>query len=161
MPNERLRATLDLGLYLSAISRLDPDLEFALADAEDATHRQVAAWASLRSLEQAGLIGLPQIAPAVAALRRGERVPAPFDYHGYVWGMLAQADPPRTSVPTPPDGAHEQSPQDWAISTLFHSAMENSLAAALEVLVALAYVHGRDGYQQALAAVREQFPQLA
>jgi hypothetical protein len=161
VPNQRLRATLDLGLYLSAISRLDPDLEFALADAEDATLRQVTAWASLRSLEQAGLIGLAQIAPAVAALRQGARVPAPFDNHGYVWGVLARADPPRTSVPTPPDGAHQQSPQDWAISTLFHSAMENPLAAALEVLVALAYVHGRDGYRQALAAVRDQFPQLA
>jgi hypothetical protein len=161
VPNERLRATLDLGLYLSAISRLDPDLEFALANADDATHRQVAAWASLRSLEQAGLIGLPQIAPAVAALRRGERVPAPFDDHGHVWGVLAQANPPRTSVAVPPDGEYEQSPQDWAISTLFHSAMENSLAAVLEVLVCLAYVHGRDGYQRALAAVREQFPQLA
>jgi hypothetical protein len=140
---------------------LDPDLEFALADADDATHRQVAAWASLRSLEHAGLIGLPHIAPAVAALRRGERVPAPFDYHGHVWGVLAQADPPRTSVPVPPDGTYEQSPQDWAISTLFHSAMDDSLAAVLEVLVCLAYVHGRDGYQQALAAVREEFPQLA
>src|SRR5205807_1139625 len=76
------------------------------------------------------------IAPAVAALLRGERVPAPFDDHGHVWGLLARANPPRTSVPAPPDGAYEQSPQDWAISTLFHSAMDNSLAAALEVLAA-------------------------
>jgi hypothetical protein len=132
-----------------------------MADADDATHRQVAAWAALQSLEQAGIIGLPQIAPAVAALRRGDRVPAPFDASGHVWSLLARANPPRTSVPAPPDGAYEQSPQDWAISTLFHSAMDNSLAAALEVLVCLAYVHGRDGYRQALTAAREQFPQLA
>lgn len=159
-PNERLRATLNKGLYLAIISRLDPDLEFALADADETTHRQVAAWASLRSLERAGLIGLPQIAPAIAALRRGERVPAPFDDHGYVWSVLAQAQPARTSVPVPPDGEYEQSPQDWAVTTLFHSAMEDSLAAALEVLVALAYVHGRDEYRRALAAVREEFLQL-
>jgi hypothetical protein len=161
IPNERLRATLHEGLALDAISRLDPDLEFALADADDATHRQVAAWAALWSLEQAGLIGLPQIAPAVAALRRGERVPAPFDDSGHVWAVLEQANPPHTSVPVPPDGEYEQSPQNWAITTLFHTAEEDSLAAVLEVLVCLAFVHGRDGYRQAFAAVREQFPQLA
>jgi hypothetical protein len=159
-PNERLRATLNQGLYLEAISTLDPTLEFALADADDGTHRQVAAWAALRSLEQAGLIHLREIAPAVAALRRCERVPAPFDDSGYVWSVLERANPPRTSVPVPPDGAYEQSPQNWAITTLFHSARDDSLAAALEVLVSLAFVHGRDGYQRALGAVRDQFPQL-
>jgi hypothetical protein len=161
IPNERLRATLDQGLYLETFFRLDPDLEFALADATDATHRQVTAWAALRSLEQAGLIDLREIAPAVAALRRGERVPAPFDDSGYVWSVLERANPVRTSVPVPPDGDYEQSPQDWAITTLFHSAMDDSLAAVLEVLVCLAFVHGRDGYRRALAAVREKFPQLA
>jgi len=161
IPNERLRATLHVGLALDLISRLDEDLEFALADADDATHRQVAAWAALRSLEQAGLIGLPQIAPAVAALRRGERVPAPFDDSGHVWAALEQANPPHTSVPVPPDGEYEQSPQNWAMTTLFHTAEQDSLAAVLEVLVCLAFVHGRDGYRQAFAKVREQFPQLA
>jgi hypothetical protein len=60
-----LRTTLDQGLYLETISRPDPDQEFALADAFDATHGQVTAWAALRSLEQAGLIDLRQIAPVV------------------------------------------------------------------------------------------------
>ena len=107
------------------------------------------AWAALRSLEQAGVIDLPQIAPAVAALRRGERAPAPFDGSGHVWSVLEQANPARTSVPAPPDGDYEQSPQDLAFSTLFHSAIDDSLAAVLEVLVSLAFVHGRDGYQPA------------
>jgi hypothetical protein len=160
VPNPRLRATLHEGVALDLISVLDPDLEFALAEADDATHRQVAAWAALRSLEQAGLIDLPPVAPAVAALRRGAQVPEPFDDSGYVWGVLAQADPPHTSVPAPPDGDYEQSPQNWAISTLFHSAADDSLAAVLEVLVCLAFVHGRDGYRQALSAVRDQFPHL-
>ncbi|MEU7906207.1 hypothetical protein [Actinoplanes sp. NPDC049118] len=161
VPNERLRATLHQGLALDAISRLDPDLEFALADADDATHRQVAAWAALRSLERAGLIGLPQIAPAVAALRRGQRAPAPFDDSAHVWAVLRQANPPHTSVPVPPDGEYEESPQNWAMTTLFHTAEEDSLAAVLEVLVCMAFVYGRDGYRHAFAAVREQFPQLA
>jgi hypothetical protein len=160
-PNARLRATLELGLYLNQISELDPDLEFALAETDDATHRRVAAWAALRSLEQAGLIDLPQIAPAVAALRRGAPVPPPFDRSGHVWNVLAIANPPRTSVPAPPRGEYEQSPQDWGMTTLFHSVLEDSLAAALEVLVCLAYVSGRDGYRQAFAAVRSEFPELA
>ncbi|MET8148874.1 hypothetical protein ACIBSW_22185 [Actinoplanes sp. NPDC049668] len=74
--------------------------------------------------------------------------------------MLRLARPPRTSVPVPPDGEYEESPQDWAITTLFHSAEEDSLAAVLEV-VCMAFVYGRDGYRHAFAAVREQFPQLA
>ncbi|GAB1639617.1 hypothetical protein [Krasilnikovia sp. MM14-A1259] len=159
IPNDRLRHAE--GLYLSAISELDIDLEFAVADADDATQRQIATWATLRSLEQAGLVDLPQIAPAVAALRKGRKVPKPFDDSAMVWPILGAADIARTSVPVPPNGEYEQSPQDWAISALFHSAMEDSLAAALETLVCLAYVHGRHGYRQAFTAVREAFPQLA
>ena len=146
--------------YLDALSRLDMDLEFALADADDRTHRQVAAWAALRSLDEAGLIGLPQLAPAIAALRRGDAVPPPFNDSGHCWDVLGRAQLPRTSLPVPPDGAYEQSPQDWAITTLFHSAKQDSLVAAMEVVVYLAFVHGRDGYRQALADLRRQFPQL-
>lgn len=162
VPNERLRRTLEfgVGLALDALSRLDMDLEFALADADDQLHRQVAAWAALRCLEEAGLIGLPQLAPAVAALRRGDPAPPPFDDSGHCWGVLERAQPPRTSLPVPPDGEYEQSPQDWAITTLFHSTNEDSLVAVLEVVVSLAFVHGRDGYRQALAELRRQFPQL-
>ena len=160
-PNARLRATLGAGLSLRTISALDPELEFALADVEDEVHRQVAAWAVLRSLTQAGLVDRPQLAPAVTALRRGVLVEAPFDVSGYVWSLLERMKPPRTSVPTPPDGQDEQSPQDWAIASVFHSAMSDSLAAVLEVLVCLAFVSGRDGYRQAYAEVRREFPQLA
>lgn len=162
VPNERLRRTLEfgVGLALDALSRLDMDLEFALAEADDRTHRQVAAWAALRCLEQSGLIGIPQLTPAVAALRRGDPAPPPFDDSGHCWAVLERAHPPRTSLPVPPDGAYEQSPQDWAITTLFHSAEQDSLVAAMEVLVCLAFVHGRDGYRHAFADLRRQFPQL-
>ncbi len=46
------------------------------------------------------------------------------------------------------------------MSALFHSAMDDTLAAALETLVCLAFVHGRDGYRQAFAAVRQAFPNV-
>lgn len=75
--------------------------------------------------------------------------------------FLERANPVRTSVPVPPDGEYEQPPQEWAIITLFHSVMDDALAAALGVLVGLAFAHRRDGYRRALAAVRERFPQLA
>jgi hypothetical protein len=162
VPNERLRRTLEfgVGLALDALSRLDMDLEFALAAADDRTHRQVAAWTALRCLDESSLIGLPQLAPAVAALRRGDPAPPPFDDSGHCWGVLNRAQLSRTSLPVPPDGEYEQSPQDWAITTLFHSAKRDSLVAVLEVVVCLAFVHGRDGYRQALADLRRQFPQL-
>ena len=160
VPNERLRRTLESGLALDALSRLDMDLEFALAEADDRTHRRVTAWAALRCLEEAGLIGLAQLAPAVTALRRGDPAPPPFDDSGHCWGVLDRAQPPRTSRPVPPDGEYEQSPQDWAITTLFHSAEEDSLVAVMEVVVCLAFVHGRDGYRQAFTDLRREFPQL-
>lgn len=162
VPNERLRRTSEfgVGLYLDALSRLDMNLEFALAETDDRTHRQVAAWGALQCLEEAGLIGLPQLAPAVAALRRGEPAPPPFDDSAHCWGVLERVKPPRTSVPVPPDGDYEQSPQDWAITILFHTAEEDSLVAAMEVVVCLAFVHGRDGYRPAFANLRRRFPQL-
>ncbi|MEV6349205.1 hypothetical protein [Actinoplanes sp. NPDC051851] len=161
-PNARLRRTAEVGvgLALGTLSRLDVDLEFALAEVDDRTHRQVAAWAALRCLEEAGMIGLPQLAPAVAAFRRGEPAPPPFDDSGHCWSVLKRANPPRTSVPAPPDGAYEQSPQDWATTALFHSAEEDSLVAVLEVMACLAFVYGRDSYRRAFGDLRAQFPQL-
>lgn len=145
VPNERLLKAE--GLYLSAISELDIDLEFALAEADDATHRRVAAWATLRSLEQAGLIVLPAIAEPVAALRAGGRVLPPFDDSGTIWGIVNRGGFSRTNVavPVPPGSNDEESPQNWAMMAIFHSALADSLSAALETLVCLAFVHGRDG----------------
>jgi len=162
IPNERLRRTLDpgVGLSLSALSNLDIELEFALADAGDDVHRAVASWAALRCLEKAGMIGLAEIAPAVAALRRGDPAPQPFDDPVYCWELLERVKLARTSVPAPPDGEYEQSPQDWALTTLFHSSDSDSLVAAMETVVSLAFVSGRDGYREEFAAVREQLSQL-
>jgi hypothetical protein len=55
---------------------------------------------------------------AVAPLHRGDPAPPPFDNSVHCWSGLEQAQSPPTSVPVPPDGAYEQSPRDWAISTL-------------------------------------------
>jgi hypothetical protein len=158
VPNERLRNVQ--GLYAADLTRLDIDLAFALSETDDTTHRAVAAWATLRSLEHAGLIDLPSIAPAVKALQHGKAVPRKFRDMGGLSALLEAAQTPRSSVPAPPDGEYEQCSQDWAIGTLSHSANPDSLTAALDALFALAFVCGRDGYRQAFAEVRERFSQL-
>jgi hypothetical protein len=158
-PVERLRDAQ--GLYLSNISALDIELEFRLAELPDDVHRKVTTWVTLRCLTQAGLADVPQFAPAVAALRQGRRVPAPFDDPGRVWSLVGTLTVPMTSVPAPPHGEYEQSPQNWASSAIFHSANGDSLSAVLEVLVCLAYVHGQHGYRRAFADVRAAFPELA
>ncbi len=60
-------------------------------------------------------------------------------------------------MPAPPDGEDHQSPQDWAITTLFHSTEQDSLVAVMEIVVCLAFVYGRDGYRQQLADLRSHF----
>jgi hypothetical protein len=157
VPNQRLRAVR--GMHGTNLRTLDMGLTFALAEADDATHRAVAAWAALRALEQAGLIDVPLVAPAVAALRHGQPVPPPFDSSETAWTVAAAA-PVRTSVPVPPDGEREECPQIWASMALFHSTATDSLTAVLEVVFMMAHVFGRDGYQQAFATLRKRFPLL-
>lgn len=160
IPNERLRATLDKGLWLGRLFDLNGDLEFALAEADDTLRRRIAAWGALRSLDASGLIALREFEPAVAALRRGEPAPPPFDDPASCWTLFGQANPPRTNVPAPPDGEHTRSQQEWALSTIFCSADSDSLVSVLEIVVCLAYVHGQDGYRQAFADLRAAFPEL-
>lgn len=160
VPNERLRATLDQGLWSSALTELDPQLEFALAEADDAVHRRIAAWAALRCADVSGLIDLSEFEPAFAALRRGEPVPPPFDDPGACWTLYERTNALRTIVPAPLDGKGPVLIQNWALPALFFSAHEDSLLAVLEVAVCLAQVHGRDGYRQVFADLRARFPEL-
>lgn len=160
IPNARLRATLDQGVWSSLLTKLDADLEFALAEADDALHRQIAAWGALRCLEVSGMIAMQEFAPAVAALRRNEPVPSPFDDAGACWTLYRQTNPPHTTVPNPLDSYNAVLIQNWALPTLFFTAHEDSLVAVLEVTVCLAYVHGHDEYRQAFADLRARFPQL-
>lgn len=161
VPNGRLLALVDAGMPLSALTALDADLEFALAEVDDLAHRRIAAWAALRCLEVSGLSVLPHYAPVVQAFRRGEPAPPPFDEPRYGWDVLEWSRPPRTSVPSPLEGESPSSPQEWATRTLLHSAGRDSLVAVLDIVVCLAYVHGRDGYRQAFADLRARFPHVS
>lgn len=155
-PNERLRA-VD-GILNGFLEQLDLDLVFALSEADDDIHRAVACWSALRAAEVAGLIDLPVLAPAIAALRRGEPVPPPFDDTAYMWATIADAVP-HTTVLRPPLGDREIGQQDWAIPALFATACHDSLKAALEALSGAAGAYGMD-YPRLFAQLREACPQL-
>jgi hypothetical protein len=159
VPNERLRAVDSP--RAKRLARLDIDLTFALAEADDAVHRAVAVWAALRAMERAGIAELAEIAPAVAALRRGAQPSPPFDDLGHVWPIVQRAPYEQTVVPAPLEGHHPLCQQDSAMIALFASTRPDSLTAALEALLALADVHGRDGYRPTIAAVWDTFPDLA
>jgi hypothetical protein len=156
VPNARLRA-VD-GLLHGFLERLDLDLVFALSEAEDDIHRAVACWSALRAAEVAGLIDLPVLAPAIAALRRGRPVPAPYDDPAYMWATIADAVP-HTTVLRPPHGDREIGQQDWAIPALFATACHDSLKAALEALSAAAGAYGME-YPRLFAQLRLACPQL-
>lgn len=157
VPNDRLMELVDAGSPLDVLTELDVDLEFAIADADEITQRQIAAWAALRCLEVSGLSGESLLEPAVDALRSGESPPPPFDELRYGWDVLEWSRVRRTSVPAPPDGASRDSPEEWAIRALQYSTGRDSLISALQSVVCLAYVHGRDGYRQAFADLRAEF----
>lgn len=160
VPNDRLLALVDAGMPLRALTELDVDLEFALAEADDPLHRRVAAWAALECLDVAGLSMLPMYEPAVQTFRRGEPAPEPFDQPRYSWDVLEWSQPRRTEVTSPVDGEGSQSQQEWANRTLWYSTDRDSLVAVLSVVVCLAYVRGRDGYRRAFTDLRARFPGL-
>ncbi|MBD8219362.1 hypothetical protein IFU40_12030 [Microbacterium sp. CFBP 13617] len=160
VPNARLLELVDAGMPLSALTELDVDLEFALAEADDVLHRRIAAWAALRCLDASGLSALPLYETAVHAFRHGDPAPPPFDELRYGWDVLEWSRPVRTRVPAPLDGESTESPQEWATRTLMDSTGRDSLIAVLNIVVCLAYVHGRDGYREAFDDLRAQFPDL-
>jgi hypothetical protein len=95
VPNQRLRAVAN---YASSLVGIDLDLTFALAQADDSVHRAVAAWAALQALEIAQLTDLPELAPSVAAIRRGGRAVAPFDGTRF-WYEALKSPISKTPVP--------------------------------------------------------------
>ncbi|GAA1616890.1 hypothetical protein [Actinoplanes couchii] len=162
VPPERLRA---VELWLGDIQAIDADLMWALAEADDETHRGVARWAALRALHVAGLDREPALTPALAALRSGSPMPKPFDQHTF-WYAYKDAVPD-TFVPRIPgtaflpEGDDEIVKQQWyALPTISSTTHPDSLTAALETVVGAALVHGPDQYREFLRDLWQTFPQL-
>lgn len=161
--NDRLSAVT---IYLGDIRALDERLLYKLAEVDDATNRAVARWAALRALTAAGLVEIPALLPAVAALRSGDRVPAPFDDEFRVVDMLGEA--PQTHVEPIPRLVSEVVDDDEdpirelnALMAVVATARPNALEAALDAVVYAAIAHGGPGYERLLHELRATFPELA
>lgn len=157
LPSERL-----LGLEDVARGMLHTDAEVvhALDAAEPELQRTVARWAARRVYERAGLSAVEWIAPALAALDRGEPLPPPFDQPDRAWErLIADPDAPDTTM-LGMDGrswpCHQQS---FALPALRHAADSDPLRAALAATLDACAGYGAD-YPELLAELRSTFPEL-
>jgi hypothetical protein len=171
VPNQRLRAAALAG-YSRSLNDVDLDLTFALAEADDSVHRAVAAWAALRALEIAHLAELPELAPSVAALRRGAGAVAPFDGTGGWYEALTSRIPETPVPPLFPAPAvrvrkgdipedHTQMRETAAIYSLLATGNDDSLNAVLSTVSTAASAFGGDLFRQFLSDLRLAFPDLS
>jgi hypothetical protein len=162
-PSDRLRT---LQANVIGLAQLDRALVDALAEADPDLQWSVARWATRRAWDAAGLSSLNWAAPALAALERGETLPAPFDDQMQVWGMLLGEDRgvqnvhvrttglPRIELPTNID------PQFAAMPAIFAAVEADPLRAAVDAIYAAAVTFGH-GYPLLLGELRTAFPALA
>ena len=161
IPNARLRAVDN---YTAGMALIDRRTLLAMSDVDDGVLREVARWSALQALTVAGIINLPAIAPAVAALRTGEPLPAPFD-DDMGWYSIADAVTLRTHVAYLPvfdaePDVEEPVQQFQALGALGCAAITNPLAAATSAVESAATTFGPDGYLRFLADLRAAFPIL-
>ena len=153
---ERLR---DLEACVRPLAWLDRPLLDALADAPPARQRDVAAWAARAACDAAGLAATGALADALAALDRGDGLPARFADRDKVWDeLLADPDVPVTLV-AGTGGALHCRQQAMALQALLSVDDEDPLAAAVNSLYQAGQACGRDQrrlFEQARAA----FPEL-
>ncbi|RZU51312.1 hypothetical protein EV385_3127 [Krasilnikovia cinnamomea] len=164
IPNDRLR---NVKFHAPSFRALDENLMWALAAADDELHRAVARWAALRALSIAELTDNPIVAPAVAALQRGEHPPFPFDEEAVPdFGAIGDQVPDGVLVPRLPwfrDEPGGDRPQKRAVAALYAVTATNnsdSLGAALHTVETTATAYGGDEYGQFLADLWDAFPQL-
>jgi hypothetical protein len=140
-PSDRLRAVQGSAQQLAVIDR---DLVDAIADARPERQREIARTAVRLAYQGAGLTGIPWIELALAALERGDDLPAPFDDQTGVWNHLF-GDPsvPDTLVP----GTADHSRQAMALPAIFEATAPDPLRAALDTLWTARYSFGTDGHQ--------------
>ncbi len=159
IPDARLQA---IDGYTVGLLLIDRELVLALAELDDDVLGQVARWSALRALSVAGLTEHPVTAPAVAALRAGQPLPAPFDdefgYYSVVEALMTRTYVPRLPVLEGEPGAEEEQ-QLYALSTLGTLAGGNPLAVAAGIVEGTAIAFGPDHYLGFLADLRVEFPQ--
>jgi hypothetical protein len=159
LPSERLRRLRGTAL---TVARLDRSLVDALADADPVTQRAIARWATRRAFVEAQLADVEWIAPALAAMDRGEPLPSPFDHDQRAWELLlSDAGVPQTLV-TSPDGRLDNCLQQaMAFPALFAALEQDPLRAALDALWSAAVTFGHSRHQVLFTEVRQAFPAVA
>ncbi|GAA2668583.1 hypothetical protein SAMN05428941_0959 [Streptomyces sp. 2114.2] len=157
LPSRRVR---EAGADARGLVPLDRELLDAVDAACPATQRGLARWAARRALTAAGLDGVDWIAPALAALDRGEPLPAPFDDPRRAWDRFFTDARTALTAPGPP-GAGQGAPlcRALALPALRAAADPDPLRAALGALFAAAVTHGTD-YPGLFAEARRCFPDL-
>jgi hypothetical protein len=157
LPSRRLR---EAGGTARGLVPLDRDLLDAVEAACPATQRSLARWAAHHALTAAELDGVDWIVPALAALDRGDRLPAPFDDPRRAWDRFFADDRiarPESDAPAGCPGNLLQ--QAMALPALLAAAQPDPLRAALDALFAAAVTYGTD-YPALFAQVRREFPDL-
>ena len=168
-PSPRLRQVVG---NVHGIARLDRDLVDAVAEAEAPTQRRIAVWAARHAYTFAGIADLEWLAPAWAALDRGEPAPESIadmktqwdrirgDHH---YGEVVSVTMHQSSRPMSGPASfldHDVDPVAMALPALAAAGVPDPLQAALESLWAAATAYGRD-HPTFLAEVRRAFPELA
>ncbi|MGC9439561.1 hypothetical protein [Streptomyces sp. WG5] len=157
LPSRRLR---EAGGNARGLVPLDRDLLDAVDAACPATQRSLARWAAHRAFAAAGLGDVDWIAPALAALDRGEPLPAPFDDPQRAWDRFFADDRLTHTETDSADGCRDNLLQQaMAMPALPAAAGPDPLCAALDALFAAAVTYGTD-YPALFAQARRRFPTL-
>jgi hypothetical protein len=118
----------------------------------------VAIWAAHEACTIAGIAGLSWVAPALAALERGEPLPAPFDaptsafeqleremFGGKGRNVLSLGTIQRMGEPELPPPPSNVSKPHVAVAAVIAAAAADTLRAACDALWAAAYTAGPHG----------------
>jgi hypothetical protein len=158
LPSERLRRMK--GRVASDLASLDRKLVDAIDAADAATQRSLARWAARRAYAVAGLADVDWIAPALAALDRGEALPAPFRSRHRVWERVLDDERIRhTTVAAWDRSGSDVARQQAAIPALRQAAGRDPLHAAVNALFTAVLTYGED-YPALFTEVRRAFPAL-
>ena len=161
-PSERLRASAANSYTLAMVDR--PLLD-ALAEAEPESQRAIARWTARRASDAAGLSSLEWVAPALAALDRGQALPPPFDDWAQAWERLLGNDLVVRNVHVRVANADDLEfppridPQAAALPAIFAAADADPLRAVVDAVAAAIVTFGND-YPRVLQDLRDAFPEV-
>jgi hypothetical protein len=108
---------------------------------------------------------LEWVAPALAALERGDALPPPFDDWAQAWGRLLGNDAKVQNVHVRVENAHDVEfssridPQAAALPAIFAAADADPLRSAVNAIAAAIWTFG-DDHRRLLQDLRDAFPSL-